>query len=474
MITRFKEDKQNPILVCIVDNRKLYTSGWATEVSINVSDFLVHRFAVTGYDVFIGESEDELLAAAQGYSHAVVVAMGTSLNLSDRIFPAIENLCKQDFFVAGHVLHRNENSYYKNSYYELHHQFYVVNVAEYFELGCPVIGQQTEEQHVQLEPLRSPGYLYNDHEVAEWIKPGTEQRTYERKMHGWNIISVALANNRTLMDLGSDIRDNKKYVYYEYDHVFMREVSNLYWNQFFCNNFFASWNSDGLKDDFVFQGAIEQYVTVGIGVYWIHNLHKLNAAAGTRVVFTDINYNCLMFMKKMVEEWDGINYADFYRKHVPIMPNNTMKSIDPYVEWTATQWDEFVSKFDDWPNVWNHIRSLEFDYVLIDYMSAYNLNWVKPGLRTLVNMSDVFTHSPYTATQSLKYRVACENRLINSLKQVDPNIVLLMTSRAADGYHPADPRMMYSAVQDFDLTDINELKRPPWHTTDWTSPRILN
>ena len=474
-MVKFNVIKKKSLVCCIVDNRHLYTSGWATEVSNNISDFLIHRFVVRDYDVFIGKNENILLqqASEDGYTHAVIIAGGTSLGLSDRIFPALEKLCKQDFFVAGHILHRNENSYYKNAYYELHHQFYLVNLEQYKELGCPEVGEPHLAEHVQIEPIRSEGYLYNDHEVAEWIKPGTIQKTYTQKLHGWNIIATGLAHNKTFVDLGTEIRDNKKYLYYEHDHVFLREVSNIYWNHFFCNNFYASWNSDQLKDDFVFDGPIEQYVTVGIGVYWISKLIKLGTTPNTSVVFTDINYNCLQFMEILVNEWDGTNYHEFYRKHMPRLPNNTTQNVDTYIEYTRTQWEEFVSKFEDWPTVWNEIKSLKFDYVLIDYMSTYNLTWLESGKKTLINLSDVFTHSPYIATQSLKYRISCENKLINNIRKVDTAINLLMTSRSSDGFHPNTHRIRYGTVNEFDLTDINELNKPAWHLVDWVSPRML-
>ena len=101
-MVKFKQVKKKSLVCCVVDNRHLYTSGWATEVSNNISDFLVHRFSVRDYDIFIDSGEDQLLkqAADDGYSHAVIVAGGTSLGLSDRIFPALEKICKQDFFIA--------------------------------------------------------------------------------------------------------------------------------------------------------------------------------------------------------------------------------------------------------------------------------------------------------------------------------------------------------------------------------------
>jgi hypothetical protein len=105
-------------------------------------------------------------------------------------------------------------------------------------------------------------------------------------------------------------------------------------------------------------------------------------------------------------------------------------------------------------------------------MSTYNLNWIEPNRKTLLNLSDVFTHSPYIATQSLKYRISCENKLINNLRSIDPNINVIMTSRSADGYYPTT-QTKTGRVKDFDLTDINLLNKTPWHTADWTSVRML-
>jgi hypothetical protein len=351
-------------------------------------------------------------------------------------------------------------------------RLYIVKLDEYRELGCPIIGQPENVKHTQLEPLRSEECLYNDHEVAAWIKPGTAEHEYDMKLHGWNILSTALANNKTVIDLGADIRENKKYFYYEFDHVFLRMAGDLYLNQFFCNNFYASWNSDQFKESIPFEGPVEQYITVGIGVYWVIYLERLGTTPDTKVIFTDINYNTLQFMKAMVEDWDGNDYADFYQKHLPIMPNGINRDINAYVEYTKTEWESFISKHPNWLDTWNKIKLLKFDYVLIDYMSTYDLGWVEPGRRTLINLSDVFTHGPYISTQSLKYRISCENKLLNTLRNIDPNINVIMTSRSANNYYPKQ-QTFNGPVSNFDLTDINLLKKAPWHKADWASPRML-
>lgn len=472
----FSQNRKRRIVCCIVDNRHLCDSGWAREIMINVTDYLIHRFSLFHYDIFIHTDEDQLLQEVckdEFYTHAIIIAAGTSLGLSDRIFAAIESICQKDFFVAGHILERNEKSHWKNGYYELHHQFYIVNMLDYRALEQPKIGNQENLKHTQIEPLRSQECLYNDHEVAAWIRPGVKSKEYDMKCHGWNIIASALANNKILIDLGHDIRENKHYLYYEYDHVFLKQISKLYQNQFFVNNFYASWNSDSYKIHLPFDGPVEQYITVGIGLYWVSYVNRLGFSENCKVIFTDINYNCLKFMEALVNEWDGENYTDFYKKHLPILPSGFNGNIDSYIEYTDKEWNKFRTNFKNWQEVWKTIKKINYDFILIDYMADYDLSWIEAGKNTVINLSDVFTHSPYTATQSLKYRICCENRLLNHLKNIDKKIKIMCTSRAADGFHINQNRTMAGVIDEFDLTDMKDLIRPCWHHNDWDSYRIL-
>lgn len=471
MITKFKTDKRNSILCCVVDNLDLYQSGWAREISINLSDFLIHRFATKNFDIYVSKDEDALLkeAAVDGYSHAVMIACGTSLGLSDRLFPAIEEACKKEFFISGHILDRSHHSYYKNACFELHHQFYIVNLKEFIELDYPVIGKEENDSYEQYAPLRSEECQHNDIEIPVWIKPGNQLKKYDTKLHGWNILKVALDHNKTLIDVGKNIRDSKKYIYYEHDHVFTKMYAQLKHNQFFCDHFFAGWNSDMLKETIPFDGPIEQYATVGIGFNWIRNLYMLGFNKDTRVIFTDINYNCLMFMKSMVEEWDGKNYADFYKQKMPIMPNGSMSISDSYFDQLAEHWNTFLNLFKDWESVWKQIKELTYSFVLIDYTAMYNFDWLESNKKTLLNLSDLFNHGPYISTLPLKYRIACENKLLSKLKQKDPTITLMLTSRSADGYRFNSDRLLVGPVSSFEMTDIDKLKKLPWHINDWSS-----
>lgn len=469
MVERFKTDKKKSIACCILDIIDNCKSIDSKNVCINLTDFLIHRFDLHDYDIFIGKDEDELLNAVSvdGYDYAVVVAAGTSLGLSDRLFSAIENQCNEDFFIAGHILDRSHHSYYKNACFELHQQFYIINLKEYKELGCPVVGNEEWTEYQQLAPIRSEESLYGDPEIPAWMHKGTELKTYSVKLHGWNILNVGLENNKKLLTLNEQIRTSKKYLYYEYDHVFLKELTQIKYNHFFGMNFFAGWNSDSLRSELPLEGPIDQYATVGIGFNWIKNLQLVGFTENTKVIFTDINYNCLMFMKQMVEVWDGKNYADFYWNNKPMLPNNPPYISESYKEQIAQEWEKFLATIDNWEELWNKVRLLTYDYILIDYTAAFNFDWLEPGKKTLLNLSDLYNHSPFISSTSLKYRISCENMLFQKLSKQDPDAILMLTSRAADGFWKVKNSQHLDKVSNFAYTDINNLKTPSWHTEEW-------
>jgi hypothetical protein len=471
MLQKFTVEKKNKILWCIKDNLETYQSGWAREVSINITDFILNRMFVNSCDIYISDNEDEMLleAANDGfYTHAVVVACGTSFKLSERIFSAVEEQCKNDFFVAGHIIDRTNHGYYKNAGLELHHQFYIVNLQDYRNLGLPQVGQETWEEYSCEDFIRSEGCLYGDKEIPQWVKKGTTKKTYSMKLHGWNIINSALENDRPLVDLGEGIRNNKRYFYYEHDHVFCKQISNLYYDDFFCHTVFAPFNSDPLLDKFFVDQTIEQYVTVSIGLNWIKYAEKINNP-DLKIVFTDINFHCLKFMKTMVEEWDGKDYVELFRNYMRFQPNLSPLNVDQGFEKWYDSWKTFQSNFDDWDKTWNFVKSLNFDYVLIDYTANYEFSWIEKGKNTIINFSDLFNHAPFIFTLPTKYRITAENKLIQSLKNHDPEIYAIITSRAADGFWIEKPPTRIGKVKDFVYTDINKLKKPTWHNKDWVN-----
>lgn len=469
--------KEKTIAICIVDVSSLCQSDWARTVAANLGDYLISYFYNKNYDIYIGHSEDILLQEVSNsgrYTHAVVVASGTalSMNHSSELARDIEALCKKKFALAGHILDRGE------SYYELHHQFYIVTIEHYEEAERPRIGFWEEGTHTQVKPIRSSDNVHDDY-VPLWIKQGTSVTQYNKKLHGWNIISTMLAQDMTIIDVGVELRNRKQYLYYEYDTVFLKQMPKLHQHAFLATNFIFPLNTDGDTDRIEYLSSlsepIEQLVTIATGFNWIKDLTVAGFTPSTEVIFADINIHALNFMRRFVTEFDGDDYGKLYRESVE--PLAVMLPCDTIIEDLAndaqTQWSAFKQQFADWHSTWTNIKQLRYQFRPIDYTAEYNLDWMDSNKRTVYNVSDIFGFVAVAFKKSVKYKIACENRLLETLAARNPNSIIIFTAKAADGFRTAPDTRLIGPVLDIALTNINELKAPDWHRSDWTSAVIL-
>jgi hypothetical protein len=463
MLIKYNQIGKNKIVYCVLDNLKECDNLIAKDMSINSIDFLIRGMLVRNYDVLISDNETELLrnaAQLEQCTHAVIVTTGTYLWMGDRLFDEVENLCRQDFFVAGHILDR------KDYYLELHKQFYIINLNEYINLGLPIVEEGAwfvDNYHEEFEPIVL-AYKNDENKVIQHMSLSTEKKQYKSKLHGWNILKLALEHNKKTIDVGENIRSSKRYLYHEYDHVFINSYPKIFHQQLFARNVVALWNSDKVYNSIDFEGPVEQYITLGTGLNWIRNLTLVGYTTDTCVVFTDINHNCLRFMKELINTWDGIDYDKFYHSFEQFYPNSIPESVFKNLS-AKKEFEEFKQFFDSWENTWNKVKNLTFDYRLIDYTAEYELSWIDPSKKTLINFSDLFNYAALTPLQSIKFKIGAENRLISELTNINPDITVIFSSRAAAGYKQSST--FTGKVKDFDLTSIDDLKMLPWHIHDW-------
>jgi hypothetical protein len=463
--------KEKKLVYCVLDNIDNQSGTYSKEIARNISDFFLSMLLNKNYDIIINSDSDSLLRRAsedEFYSHAVVVITGTHPGLTENIIKSVETKCKEHFTVSGHILERGD------AYYEIHDQFFIVNLQEYRRLGCPDMGQVSwNENHTKIEPVRSEECVQGDSEIPVWIKQGTTERVYKHKRHGWNFIEHGLKNNAIFCDVGDDIRNNKKYFYYEYDHVFFRSSPELFNYALICNTMVTPWNSDNLpKHISITEDKLDHFVTTGTGLNWVHSITRLGYHEATKITFIDISYTVLSFMKALVEDWDGTDYATFYMKQLKFVPNKYHLDLINHErrirDWFAT----FETEFDTFQETWNKVKQLKFDFVLTDLFANNDFSFIQPNESTLVNVSDAFNHVPYAHFSPVNFRVARENAFINQLKKINPDIWLYTPSRLGHIYQPIlseHEKIKFGRVGDFNLWDINEFNAPPWQTSNWRS-----
>ena len=462
----YRIKKEKKIVYCVFDNIKNQYSDSSKETAKNVSDYFLSKALQNDYDILINDSTDNLLKRAASdsfYTHAVVIITGTHLGFSDRLFDNIEKKCKENFTLCGHVLDRGD------AYYEIHNQFFIMNLEEYRRLGSPEMGDvDWNKTHTKIEPIRSDECVRGDTEIPVWIKQGTKKRTYTQQRHGWNFFNIALQNNAVFTDVGIDIRDSKKYLYYEYDHVYLREAPELFNYSLVCNTMVTPWNSDSLPKGLAIDNPVDHYISTGTGLNWVHNLKALSFHENTKITFVDISYVVLSFMKSLVEEWDGSDYASFYMKQLKFVPDSYHFDLVKHEQNIRNWWESFESSFDDFQSLWPKVKKLKFDYKLVDFFAPNTYSFITPGETTFVNVSDVFNHVPYINSANVKFRVARENNLIDTLKTIDENIWIHIPIRLGNIYTESD-QTRFGKAKDFTLWDINEFNAPPWQEHDWKS-----
>jgi hypothetical protein len=456
-VIKFQEHDQqakNHIVYCIIDKTSTYTHN--REVIKNISDWTIQNITIQGYTVLVSTDEDSLLhtAADTIATHAIVLSTGTEFINSYDWFEYAEEYCKQDFFLAGHVLDRS------SAYYELHDQCYIINLIKYKELNFPPVGQQElSSRHTTYMPTRSIDNWHDDY-TPKTVAPGSRLCKYEHKCHGWNILNVAWNNNYPVLVFDSNLRDNKIHYYPEWNSYF-DQINYAHTRDAFCSGLAIYLSNSEVNVDDNIVGPIEQLVVTASGLNWTAYLNKCGFTNNTVVKFYDYSYLTLEYMKHLVENWDGHNYAKFALSYF----NNKFSFVGGNIPFCGSV---DLPEIDH--TVWNQIKStVKFEYHLINILdSTKDINWITTDCNTVINLTNIFNYIGTATTRSVRERIYVENSFIEKLQAHVPNAYVIFTRRASDGFVNSVQNTA-TLAKDLKLTDITTLTKPTWHMNqDWS------
>ena len=308
------------IAFCIVDNTHKITNGYTKEIIKNISDFTISNIVSKDFDVFQGLNEDQLLnhVANLDYHHAVVLSTGTEFINGFNFFSDVVELCKSDNFIVGHILDRGE------AYYELHHQCYLINLIKFNEIGCPKIGQeQLSHTHIQSVPIRTSENIHDDYTPLE-ISKGNTLQEYKHKLHGHNLISVALEHDLKISAWTPIVRNNKKYYYPENESVFLKELSWAVARYAYCMSTHVHTEHTETMD---YNKEYEQIITPASGYYF----------TGDNVVMYDYNSKSLEFFKDKCKETIHVDLlGPFTDMLIVNQPKNTLVNFSNIFNYEGT------------------------------------------------------------------------------------------------------------------------------------------
>lgn len=359
------------IAFCIVDDIDTYSNNEIKDTIKNIADFTISNLYTKGYDVFVGKDENEILQNCSMYEHAVVMSPGTEFINGYAFFEALEKLVQKDFFVAGHILDRSAY----NAYYELHHQCYVVNMAHYKRLQSPTVGVLEKDiQHTQIKPVRSKENWHDDY-TPKYVMPGLQEQVYNNKCHGWNFLRLGFKNKLPVIVFDESIRHNKKHYYPESEQDYYKNVEYIQHKLDYCANEFVhtkntEW-STGINEKY------NQLVVPASGTLYLDLIDR------GRVVFYDYN-------KRALEYW---------RKHCP------------------------------------RKEDVEYIFVHTDLLNDNTLvKYIKPNLKTLVNLSNIFCYEGTAAKYSLQHRLEKQHALVNKINLKVKDVNINFTLKANSGF----------------------------------------
>lgn len=354
------------ITFCIVDDIDSYANDYIKATIKNIADFTISNLLVKGYKVITGKDEDILLKSVDT-EYAVVMSPGTEYINGYAFFKALEKLLQKDFFVAGHVLDRTMY----DAYYELHHQCFVVNMAHYKRLQCPTVGVlEKDVSHTQVCPTRSVDNYHDDY-TPTFVLPGLQDQEYKHKCHGWNLLRLGFENKLPVLVFDESIRNNKKHYYPESEKDYYKHKEAIEYKNYYCKYEFV--HTENTEWDTGITSTYKQLVLPASGTLY------LDTITSGRVVFYDYNEKALAYWRENCPRKDNVKYV-------------------------------FV-----------HTN-------LLDELSI--VNYLDPNLKTLINLSNIFSYEGTAAQYCLKHRLLAQENLLARLKKEIKNIDINFTQKA--------------------------------------------
>lgn len=401
---------------------------------INIADYGIQNLLDHGHDVYVTEDIHKTLNDIQtNYTHAVVYTNDTEFEGSG-FFNALDNLVKDDFFVAGHILDRSNF----NAYYEIHDQCFVINLNEYKTLGSPEPGNIIYNANKQLKEIIPSQDHFHDNYTPKQVTVSDTLKNYVNVPFGWNWLNSS--NKIKVFD--SSIRHNKRNYYSRYTEEFHKNVSYYYKkNQYTTTELFYPANTEIPVDALV--KDIEQIIVPASGLNFLYYLDRCGFKDNTEIVFYDNNLHSLKMMKMIIEEFDGTDYLWFVRNNCTGVFADD-KSIQQH-------WDSVK-------HLWQLSKRVKYRYEHCDMMYDLPPNVKQNGI---IHLTNIFTYEPNVGFRSLLHRVSSRNLLFKDLQLNYKDVNIITTSYPEQGFLPIlDQSVM---ARDLTIVDIAKLDVPQWH-----------
>lgn len=276
-----------------------------------------------------------------------------------------------EYSLIGHVLD------FKDHYYELHDQCFIISSKAYQNSGCkPFISIDRLNSLIKVD--RSVENFHDDY-TPIWVAAGRTYEKYKKVCCGALIISSLLENNYKIRPFNNEERKHK---FYLYNDLALKYGSYLRIETNISDVIFNCATEPLIKTPLL---EIEKIITPANGLQALAiidkcpNLHT--------VEFKDISDCQLQFTIDLINNYNGINFADFcYSKNYNLNTSDKL-SIIKYEE-------EFLKNLStDFLTLKNRISQLKIHYNRESFFETEQLvNQIQSNCNTLYNFSNILSY----------------------------------------------------------------------------------
>ena len=419
-----------------MSSKKEFCVGWlynnnikdkqAEGITQNILEFQSCLLSSSGIVQFADSDEYALCKKAynNGFKKILVIKQGfldkgfwTSLSKNFHKY--------KDSVFVGHIIDKFEK------YYTFHPQCFMLDLEWWGSLGFQDFGKKHGVPWETEQPIRSEENFHDGGYTPLWIKKGNKNKTYERKLEGWNIIKSALDDGKTIQCWQEDIRNCKDYIYAEIYHEFALKKYLLFDKKYTTPNFFIH-NTEFIHDDTVRALKhkdldIKCIVTPASGINPILYAKILKLKTGDYVLVYDISDEIIKLSKELIESFDGT--YDPLQTMIEKYDVTTFSGLK-YAEHTKDRINFHFSKEEDRKWLTEDLPNIKFIYRTIDLFVPGRWNKIFEILNSkdnvFIHISNIFNYHITSYNYSYKQRLCIFEEFKKQLeKKIPPENYIL-------------------------------------------------
>lgn len=320
------------------------------------------------------------------------------------------------YALIGHLL---DNS---NNYYELHEQCFLIDVEAYKDVGCPsyIGGSDNELQNI----TRSKENFHDGYTPVN-VAAGEGKSMFRNIKNGALIISKLLEHGYNIRPWNAEERKHK---FYLYNDITMKYGSYLRIETNITDTVFNCATEPLISET---MPTVQKIITPANGLQALAivdrcpNLHTID--------FKDINPKQLEFTQKLIQEYNGENFADFCY--------GTGLDLHECERWEIDRYEkEFLENLNtDWSSLREKLNNLTINFNRESFFEIEQfVNKIEDQCVTLYNFSNILSYRKtyYLYSQihfNLMVKILAHNERLSGNKSFIRGI--LPTSEVNSGFN---------------------------------------